>query len=178
MKQYYYLKGPEKVGPMTADELLSSDVNGRTLVWTEGDEDWTTLYNNDELYEKYKSKIPPKTPLHILEARERHFRIHKNAFNLAIGWTLFHSFALLMSYCEIKVFNPEGSFSTKDFWPFVDFYRWEDTGFRTRIREDFYSVERSQVFNGIFVNYDLTEFVFYISAGLILFFLFKKWTKS
>lgn len=179
MKQYYYLKGVDKIGPLTEDEIISSNQKPTTLMWTEGITDWTPLKDIPELFEKYKLKNPPETPKHIANLNERRKKIHRNAFNLLIGWTSFHTFAMIMSYCELKIFNPNGEFSTKSFWPFVDFYKEVEIHslFDTHY-SDIYRRETKKVFDGIFVNYDFTEFGFYIVFGLVLFFIFKRWANS
>jgi len=80
-----------------------------------------------------------------------------------------------MSYSEVNIFNDTGTPTTEEFWPFVSFTR--------TVRNDNYAIAlRSgtsvsddyiydDVFNGLFTEYDWTEFSFYSGVSLLLFFL-------
>lgn len=159
MKKWYFLEGIEKIGPLNVDELISGEVRQSTLVWSEGMEDWKRLDEVNELYEKFKLKIPPEIPTSLIAIKNRQKLIHKRALNLFIGWILLHFFLGLMSYCGLDYFNGGRDYRKDKFWPFVRF--------------DFEGYDST----GIAVNYDYTEFIFYVALGIILFIWFKRWSK-
>lgn len=75
-----------------------------------------------------------------------------------IAWCLFHLFAMLLSYREVPFFNNSGEPKTNKFWPFVKF---TNTYFMPD-RNSTYSK-----FNGLFTEYDWSEFSFY--TGVVIF---------
>jgi len=49
MKEYFYLDGEERHGPMKLDELLKKKISKGTLVWFEGLKNWTPAHEINEL---------------------------------------------------------------------------------------------------------------------------------
>lgn len=110
-----------------------------------------------------------------------------------IVWCSFHLFALLMSYSQVEVFNDEGEPDTKKFWPIVKFTKtlsdfkedpvnYNDYPLQRHGSNSQYSGRRGRwveetYFNGIFVDYDWTEFVFYIGCA-VAFYLFSNITNK
>jgi TPR repeat protein len=58
MRNYYYAKNGEKLGPFTLEEMQKKDLDNDTLVWYEGLEDWMKISNDTELSTLIQ-KIPP-----------------------------------------------------------------------------------------------------------------------
>ena len=50
--RYWIVENEERIGPMSAEELLARNVTDETLVWHEGLTDWTPLGLIDELSSK------------------------------------------------------------------------------------------------------------------------------
>ena len=59
MKKYFYAENDKKVGPLSLEELSTSDVNKDTLVWFQGLEDWTPMSEIEELKSVLEIKPPP-----------------------------------------------------------------------------------------------------------------------
>lgn len=201
MKEYYYLTGKDQNGPFTIEELMSKGLTQDTLVWSEGMGTWEKLEYIPDLIKYLNSKsTPPPVPSYIIEEinntetseqlKEKAERTSgsikpsKKALTWLILWCTFHLFALLMSTSEIDLFNNLREPRTDKFWPLVEFVE-EDAHF---IPDDpfYYSSSRSSGsgnnripgkweddFNGIFVQYDWTEFAFYVGGALIIFLLVR-----
>lgn len=196
MKEYYFLSGKEQNGPFSIEELKTQNLTSETLIWTEGIESWQKLKDFPDLFQqiKYKS-TPPPPPIEMeINYRGRGYRTIKinaertpnpatertsnsvieaikpsnRGLKFLIIWCSFHLFALLMSYSEVKIFNnwkPE----TEEFWPFVKIFEYHD-------RPDTWYGTRPDAYwgyNGIFYNYDWSEFLFYVGGALIVYILMK-----
>ena len=65
-KEWYFAKDDEKHGPFSLEEmteyLKSGKVRGKTLVWSEGMEDWTSA-NDVEDFKPFSSKISGPPPI-------------------------------------------------------------------------------------------------------------------
>jgi hypothetical protein len=89
-------------------------------------------------------------------------------------WTFFHMFALLTSYKEIPLFNEYGEPRPKNFWPFVNFF----DEYYVKEPQNLQQLPETKLkFNGLFVNYDWTEFGTYVGGLLLLvvfYYLYKK----
>lgn len=87
---------------------------------------------------------------------------------------------LLLSYSSIKAFNQFNEHNVKKFWPFLSFFTYEDKFVQTQItsntaRVGYYNGEKEMSgFNGVFSNYDFTEFFFYSLIAIIIFNLTSK----
>lgn len=77
-----------------------------------------------------------------------------------IVWCTIHLCALLFSYRGIPFFNNSGEPKTEKFWPFVKF---TNTYFMPDSNSNY------SKFNGLFTEYDWTEFSFY--TGVVIFFI-------
>ncbi len=178
MKEYYYLDGKTQNGPFAIEQLLDKKLTNETLIWVEGMDNWQKLKDIPELIQIIRPKaVPPpppndtnkkisktevsgqlkvtteKIPNPTLEA----IKPNKTTLTWLIIWCSIHLFALLMSYSRIEFFNrhkPE----TEQFWPFCDFYRY------------YYGKE---FFQGVFTNYDWSEFAFYVGGAIIIFLLVR-----
>ncbi|MCX6231130.1 MAG: DUF4339 domain-containing protein [Bacteroidetes bacterium] len=67
---YYYLKGIEKIGPLTIDELKQSSLSDDTLIWYENLKEWTKLSNLPELKNEILGgavAFPPPIPQEIVK---------------------------------------------------------------------------------------------------------------
>ncbi len=166
-----------------------------TLVWTDGMEAWQELGSIKEL--SSADKQPPPLP-NISNPKTDHLDTKRNTLNqfkqlimAIIVWCSFHLFALITSYAEIKPFNFYGTHKTEAFWPFVQYQFCEDkiifnymkdnkpreikdilndkgppTVYAHKVGEDCY-------FNGIFSDYDWSEFSLYLGIGIAIIFLSK-----
>lgn len=196
MKEFFYLDGKDQKGPFLVKQIANKNLTAETLIWTEGMDNWQKLKNVPELVHLLKPKsVPPpppsdqqkvsktevsnqlkgtteKTPNPIMEG----IKPNRKALTRLIIWCCFHLFALLMSYSEVDVFNNEGKPRSEKFWPFVEFTE-QYWGFG-----DNYSYTHKQVrktrFNGIFVEYDWSEFAFYVGGALVIFLLIRISNKS
>ena len=194
MKEYYYLTGKDQNGPFSIDELKTKGLSSETLVWSEDMDNWERLKDLPDLFKQINPKSPPpppdyleekitktevsgqlkvtteKTPNSAIEA----IKPSKKALTWLIIWCSFHLFALLMSYSQIKFFNNQGEPQSDKFWPFVEFTHKEFTpadGNYNPFREQVGRFENYS--NGIFVQYDWTEFAVYVGGALIFFLLVK-----
>lgn len=84
--EIYYLKGIEKIGPLTLEELKQTqDITPDTLVWYEGLNEWKKLSDLKDIYSEIFSGSdiiqPPPIPQHIID-KETQFiqekRKHEN----------------------------------------------------------------------------------------------------
>ena len=87
--------------------------------------------------------------------------------NLFLIWAGFNAFALITSYSKLAFFNKHSP-ETEDFWPFVKVFEYVHPGWNPAADgptppEDYWD------FNGLFYNYDWSEFMVYIGfVGLYL----------
>lgn len=179
-RQFYYLKGRDQFGPYSLEELKQIDLNPDTYVWTETMDNWEKIKNIPELSkDNSKNKLPPPPP-NIGNSNDEAIMLdgkgNANANNskkltisgnpsikrltIIIIWSAFHLFALLMSYSGIEVFNNFGRYNTDKFWPFVSFW--------TKARRTY---PHPDYFDGIFTQYDWSEFAFYIGIGIVIYVL-------
>ena len=85
MKEWFYIKDNVKSGPFTIDELIGK-VDGETLVWKKGMDDWKNSKYVDEL--QHFSDSPPPVPdeQKVTEKRDKVFsRIVDSVY---YGWVL------------------------------------------------------------------------------------------
>ena len=142
MKEYYFIAENKQMGPFTVEELTNQNLTLETLVWSSGMDNWVILKDIPELLEVVKpSSAPPpipssfinintlknSEPINVLIQKEQKqtfqlFGGNKKSLNWFIGWCIFHSFAMLMSYSQIPIFNDYGKPKAKKFWPFVNYH--------------------------------------------------------
>jgi hypothetical protein len=198
MKEYFFLKGKEQNGPFTIDQLFDKGLTYETFVWTEGMENWRKLRDIPELVQVLKpNSVPPPPPT---ETDEKIFKtevtgqlkvttekktnttfeaIKPSRQNLTwiIAWCGFHLFALLMSYSQIEIFNKYRTRESDAFWPIVEFLDCEERiAWEKQIENQptvGHVVGEDCYFKGLFVNYDWTEFAFYVGGAIIVFLLVR-----
>lgn len=195
MKEYYYLNDKEQLGPFSLEELQTKKLLPDTFIWTEGFEDWIKIKDSADLFPQLKLKsTPPPLPkeisgdIPITTEKTKNQTIQslkpkRNTAKWLLIWCAFNLFALLFSYSGIRAFNQNAclggsSMKTEKFWPFSGILKFEDqTPSFGSGRWCGYSDEKYFgnfiEFNGLFYNYDLTEFAFYVGGAILLFFLFK-----
>jgi hypothetical protein len=201
MKEYFFLKNKDQNGPFTIDQLANEDLTNETLIWTEGMVNWEKLKDMPELAQTLKSKTVPTPPpfdntenIYPTEVSGklkvtgentndqmiRSSKSNQSILNLFIFWFGFHLFALLTSYNQVEIFNDGGKPRTDKFWPFVDFQFDINTysvyEFYIRYGPSFETLQNQGssniYFNGFFVDYDWSEFTFYVGvAGIIYLFV-------
>ena len=69
MRQYYFIKGNEKLGPFTLEELKAKQLSNDTLFWYEGQDGWKKANDVEELRTAFPPPIPgfnniPPPPIH------------------------------------------------------------------------------------------------------------------
>lgn len=198
MKEYFFLKGKDQNGPFTVEQLADKGLTRESLIWTEGMENWQKLKDIPELIQELKIKsVPPpppshkdenisktevsgqlkvtteKTPNETLEA----IKPSRQTLTWLIIWCSFHLFALLMSYSQIEIFNDNGIPRTDKFWPFVDFQRDRYSGIYQHMLDStgktFDQLRSEKLFNGLFAEYDWSEFVFYVGGAIVIYLLVR-----
>lgn len=183
MKEYFFLKGKDQNGPFTVEQLFDKKLTSETLIWTEGMENWQKLKDIPELAETIAPKsVPPPPPGandekisrtevsgQILITTEKAqnsaleaIKPSRKSITWLIIWCGFHLFALLMSYSKVEIFNDGGEPRSDAFWPFVKFITTPQMAF---------GYKQKYWFNGLFVDYDWTEFAFYIGGAIVIFIL-------
>lgn len=113
-----------------------------------------------------------------------YFEYLKSKSLLLVTWNTINASALFVNYFKIKgsihinqgdineksdlinIFTTNAdSYVQRDFWPFVEFINEKEY--------DYYGL-KNQLFNGIFYNYDLSEFIAYtLLIFIVLFFIFE-----
>jgi hypothetical protein len=199
MKEYYYLTGKDQNGPFTIEQLADKGLTNETLIWSEGMENWQKLKDIPELTQTIKPKsVPPpppsdtnekisktevsgqlkvtteKTPNPALEA----IKPSRQTLTWLIVWCGFHLFALLMSYSQIEIFNDSGKPKSDAFWPFVKFQYCTDEIVWDTHSDSYGIIEGHKVgeacyFKGLFVDYDWTEFAFYVGGAILIYLLVR-----
>ena len=193
MADYYYSDGRQTFGPYSIDDLKEKKLSPDTLVWHERLPAWAELKDLPEIssYPSLKRTPPPlpvvstgikkqpKAPAKPAKGRTVYLKdeeiiISRRVIKWLMIWTLLHMFALFTSYKEVPLFNSYGEPKPKYFWPFVNFfdeYYVKDPGSPQQLPET------RLKFNGLFVNYDWTEFGCYVGGLLLMvvfYYLYKK----
>jgi hypothetical protein len=178
MKEYFFLSGKDQNGPFTLEQLHGQDITSQTMIWAEGMDKWQKLKDIPELAREFGIKIlPPPIPElkneDLYKSKKATYNknstdsISSSPANPALIWLIIwcslHLFALLMSYSYISPFNNSYTANSSKFWPFVDFST-------TTTIYDIHSTINPIIntkFNGIFTEYDWTEFAFYAGIAVI-----------
>ena len=175
MKEYYYLSGKEQKGPFTLEELNNNSLTNETLVWTEGMENWKPLKNIEELNQINRKIVPPPIPNETNKENVKVISgnvklspniqpIDKKVLFWVIAWCGIHLFALVTSYSRLAFFSSGGEPKTDEFWPFVKIFYHPYSNF---------GGESDLEFQGLFVDYDWSEFVIYVGIGFIIYALVR-----
>lgn len=121
-----------------------------------------------------------KTPNQTMETTLELIKPSRRVSIWLIVWCGFHLFALLMSYSRIEIFNNNGEPKSEAFWPFVkfqscsDIIKWDDTNVPLGWSHgDGHVIGEDCHINGLFVDYDWTEFAFYVGSTIIIFLLVR-----
>lgn len=152
MKEYYFVNNGKKIGPFSVEVLKDKYLSKETLIWTSGMDDWRKLKDIPELIVEFDlQNQPPPIPI------SRKVKL----LRLLIFWFAFHLFALVTSYSKINIFNSK--YSEQDLiWPFSSYFHYDP----------YWSViNKWHCFNGIFSSYDFSEFILYISMGVVIYYL-------
>ena len=159
MEKYFYLKGQNQKGPFTAEELALEKLEKDTLIWIESLGSWKKLEDVPDLINIFKNGE---------ETNNSKGLTMKGWF---ISWFGLHSLVLLMSYVGIDFINRSG-FRTGKFWPFVDFQECSDRYyFNVKLKE------KNCRFEGIFADYDWTEFIFYVGVPILIYLIMRNLKK-
>lgn len=158
MKEYYCYKNGKPHGPFTLNELVEMQLSGDSLLWYPGLKNWKKLKEIPELKNLITSQdLTPPIPEINREASNK-------TLTYLMVWCSFHLFALLMSYSGIEVFNYHDEQNSDKFWPFVEFidHYWYPHQYAS-------NAVKKIGFNGIFTEYDWTEFAFYAGGSIIIY---------
>ncbi len=198
MKEYFYIEGNNQKGPFTQEEIKSKGLSNETLVWFDDIDNWTPLINVPELNNKLK-KTPPPLPIDNESIKNKLadkitsqpkeyannnlptniFRPSKKELTWVISWCSFHFLALILSNVLLFNYQPKIHFigepkSKESLWPFVKFVeRKYDQLPGGQSWEYYQEMWAQKKFNGLFYQYDWTEFVLYFGAGLIVYLIIK-----
>ena len=183
--EYYYSDGTTKYGPYTFEELQGKQLAPGTLVWHDNLPDWTRVVDLPEFRTRQElPKAPPPLPAAGSAAAARmglradddtSFAGLVRRYRWLLVWCCFHIIALVLSTNEVKYFNSAGSPKTDKFWPFVKFTE----AYFTKVSDGPPEVWRTQIkFNGLFTQYDWTEFSFYAGSALFLVVLIYVYRKT
>lgn len=194
MKEYFFLKGEDQNGPFTIEQLVDKGLTKETFIWTEGMGNWRKLKEIPELMQilKPKSTPPPPPPseqadkisktevsgqLKVTTERKTNptleaIKPNKTVVKWLIAWCGFHLFALLMSYSQIEVFNDRGYPQTHRFWPFVEFTKTRYVPVSSPLNTTS-RANKITKFYGVFVDYDWTEFAFYVGGAIVIYLLVR-----
>lgn len=195
MVDYYYSDGTQTFGPFSIDQLREKQLSPDTLVWHERLNDWSHLKDLPEVstYTSLKRTPPPVPVAGILKNAKRNqvdntkqaqgkavylkaeeIIISRRVIRWLMIWTFFHMFALLTSYKEVPIFNENGEPKSRYFWPFVNFF----DEYYVKQPDSLQQLPETKLrFNGLFVNYDWTEFGCYVGSLLLMvifYYLYKK----
>lgn len=193
--KYYIAIQSTKSGPFSIEDLKEMKLKSDTLIWYDGLADWTLLNDLKDLKKSLEIEIdPPPLPsekkkpitedseqINLIlkkEIIESKWTLTKNESIFLTGWIIFHLLALTTSYVKIsEVFTSNvGKHKSNEFWPFVEYiyeYTTEKSNFRQIMDSYGGTAPAAEVmdyhdgFHGIFYQYDITEFIFYISIFLI-----------
>jgi hypothetical protein len=196
MKEYFYLVGKEQKGPFSLEALKKEGISNETYVWTEGMEDWQKLKDLESLKMELKPKATPP-PIPQIKITEKPLIISgdvsitkktkpnealetikpsRKALTFFLIWFGFNLFALITSYSKIEPFSKFTPQANK-FWPIVDFYQQCDghTEWSGTLYVDYktWTVIDQCYFSGIFLHYDITEFMLYVGGVGFIFLIAK-----
>jgi hypothetical protein len=194
----YYLKDNETHGPFTIDELKNHNLDSETYVWFEGMGDWEKLKDIPQLQNRLMIKLSPPPPPNLKEKEVSRTEVigenkvkagkqknqtlenispNSSTIGYFIAWCGFHLFALLMSYSEVEIFNDSGKPQTDKFWPFVDYtHKVFSDEWNSKVGNQWNFTESEMYddqFNGIFTDYDWSEFAFYVGGAILIYLLIR-----
>jgi hypothetical protein len=190
MTEYYYSDGNAKHGPYTFEQIQAKRLTADTLVWHDNLPDWMRIAELPEFkggvaHPKAPPPIPlepaapsayiPKSPARPLTAETPSITTTARRYMWLIIWCSFHILAWLLSSREVKFFNSAGIPKTDKFWPFVKF----TDAFFTKVSDGPPEVWQTQIkFNGLFAQYDWTEFSFYVGSAMFVVLLIYVYRKT
>ncbi len=97
MKQIYYEKEGQQLGPLDIDQIQPLQINADTLVWQEGMSSWKKAKDMPEL-EAYLNKLPPPLPpprdIKIDNTYDLTYKRERNIIYIGIGLLLTPYFLL------------------------------------------------------------------------------------
>jgi len=177
MTEYYYSDGNAKHGPYTFEEIQAKKLKPDTLVWHDNLPDWRRISELPEFRTGVAHpKAPPPLPVDGFNNSDYAARPKQVAEDTSVKstfrrymwliiWCGFHILALFLSTREVKFFNSAGIPKTDKFWPFVKF----TDAFFTKVSDGPPEVWQTQIkFNGLFAQYDWTEFSFYVGSAVFV----------
>lgn len=166
----YYLKNETIEGPFSIEELKKKRITTDTMIWYKSSPEWKRLDQVPEVYELFVENGA------LLQNTDT-FYIQLAALIKRVRWLLiwiaFNVFALVMSYMQVRPFNYVGEPLPEKFWPFIKF---TDATY-TRVSKNPEVWDTVLKFNGIFANYDWSEFSVYVGGTLfimLLYYMHKK----
>ncbi len=197
-KKFYYTRDGKQIGPVDMRVLKEIKLTPDDLIWYENLDKWQKIKDIPQLSSHFKFKIPPPLPINIGEIVNKieiggEVLIKKEKSDLSINaikpsnkvlhffyyWIGINLFALVTSYSEINLFN-KSSPRTDKFWPFVKFtesnsyWVWTSTPPTGTTAVGNYGEWKEETsFNGIFYNYDWSEFLIFVGGTLLIYLISK-----
>ncbi len=101
---YFYLKGLDKIGPLTIDELKEVSLTDDTLIWYEGLNEWTKFSGLIELKKEIIGEIEnfsPPIPENIIEEQKK---LKKEIENIEIKKNKSKLLQVIVSFLVIIIF--------------------------------------------------------------------------
>lgn len=177
MKNIYYLKGKDRIGPLTIEQFTSENINKDTLVWFDGLSNWEKLSDIDEL--KDLIVVPPPAPIeNVLNndlINSQLFMPSKSQLGFFIVWLIIFWGIFLLTKTE-NDFIQNGFPDTEKIWPFsAEFY-----SHKISDNPPQYGCTQwgEPCFYGIFADYDISETIIYSIIPLIIFLLRRLFRKK
>ncbi len=97
MKYYYYEQNGVKCGPFTVEELKDKRLSKRTLMWTDGLENWVLAYKINEIEDLLVEEPPP---LIKQQTKSKNIRKIKSSIIIAIPLSLLLAYGVTMVALE------------------------------------------------------------------------------
>lgn len=171
MKQYYYLNGIDRIGPLTKEQLLSEPIKADTLIWYEGMTQWKPFVQIPEFKARNE---PPPVPTDILDFEKNHNQSSLIPSRRQVGLYLLWAVVLVVLFLLTKTDNDflQSSLAdTSKLWPFTAEFYAEKIN-HPSLTYGCQTMSGDPCFYGFLADYDISEVIIY-SLIPIVFFLLK-----
>lgn len=167
----YYLKNETIEGPYSVEELKKKRLTSDTMIWYKNSPEWKRLDQVPEVYGQFGQNGNGFPETETITAQLASFA---QRFRWLFIWIGFNMLALILSYAQVKPFNYVGEPSTEKFWPFIKFT--DATYTKISSNPDVWGTLVK--FNGLFANYDWSEFSVYVGGTLFILLLYYMHKRS
>ena len=184
-ESYVWTAGMEKWQKLKDFPELQQKINFKAVPPPPPRDYYTKIFVTEDLVDKKKSSEI------VMNSTFELFIPSKKIKLFFIVWCSFHIFALLTSFADIPLFDKQEAKGGSDYdeystidnryykperhlWPFVWFVQSEVD--RYRFGDDY--MKKKYRFEGVFYNYDWTEFIFYVGGAFLIYFLIKNYKEK